>query len=95
MSQEDSAGVLFRGPDGAMYWISTTDLQAFRMPDEDAAKAAEFLGGEESVQGFAAPRQVGRPLPSVSLPRAFVIEGPVNPDAPTDRYIKVPGPRPR
>ena len=94
MTQEESAGVMFRGPDGVTYFIATPELSAFRMSDAEAAEAVELLGGEESVQGFTFEEIKWRPVFAVSVPPRMLNNK--NPELTRDSNVKGSAiPRPR
>lgn len=55
-------GALVAGGDGAMYWIPKDDLEAYRLPEEQAADARERLEADEEVSGFSWNIQQSSPL---------------------------------
>jgi|GEM_PF-6109165 len=52
MAEEIVEGALVAGADGAMFWIPKDDLEAYRMPDEQADDARSRLDGDDEVSGF-------------------------------------------
>ncbi len=56
-------GTLIRGADGALYYISDTELSAHRLPDDQAAKGISFLDQHKIVpQGASCPAFHGEGL---------------------------------
>jgi hypothetical protein len=51
MSEEEIRGTLLRGADGAVYFIPDSAMPAYRVPDEHAAEAREWTGGDVEAYG--------------------------------------------
>lgn len=52
MAEEIVEGALVAGEDGAMFWIPKDDLDAYRLPEEQAADARSRLEDDDEVSGF-------------------------------------------
>jgi hypothetical protein len=50
---EYGSGVLFRAPDGAVYFIRDEVLAACRQPDEVASQLVSYVSEQSQVEGFA------------------------------------------
>ena len=62
-------GTMMRGADGALYFIPDKDLEAFRLPNEQAAPVSKALDVQPEVQGYSL---LARPLtPEVQIVSAF------------------------
>lgn len=51
--EEAETGALLQGADGAMYFVPEQDLAQYRLSDDEAASAAEAMGDDDEVSGFA------------------------------------------
>jgi hypothetical protein len=62
-------GTMVRGADGALYFIPDQKLEAFRIPDEQAAPVNQALDTRREVQGYSF---LAQPLtPEVQIVSAF------------------------
>ena len=52
MAEEIVEGALVAGQGDAMYWIPKDDLEAYRLPDEQADDARSRLESDAEVSGF-------------------------------------------
>jgi hypothetical protein len=52
MAEEIVEGALVAGEDGAMFWIPKDDLEAYRLPDEQADDARSRLESDDDVSAF-------------------------------------------
>ena len=71
MPTEEVKGTWMRGPDGNLYFIPDSDLAAFRVPDDQAAKTLKEIDEGSDVE-------VGRPshdIPNITTLTA--IRGPL------------------
>jgi hypothetical protein len=51
-SRVEIDGALIRGADGGLYFIPSADLQAFRLPDDQAAPVLDAMDQQGDVQGY-------------------------------------------
>lgn len=64
MAEEDANqliidGVSVVGADGSVYFVPEADLEAYRVPEPDAATVRDAIEGDEEVQGFASRSPFG------------------------------------
>jgi hypothetical protein len=71
MPTEDLKGTWMRGPDGSLYFIPDSDLAAFRVPDDQAAKTLKQIDQGSDVEAGPASRE----LPQITTLTA--IRGPL------------------